>query len=467
MCSPLQQFGPRRHAPFPRRDDKFKSNDKSVLNAEAQKAIRREQHQANRRQNKRYGNQDRNWNKPMQQSNREASVDVGPGWSVKEQIDFKMLAKLSTEVDLTEDVETLKECGSVRQYDKQFEKLTAKTCKTMERAPQEIWANKPNVTASDDPVLQKFARETDAEVFATDQVVAVLMAAPRSVYSWDIVATKTPDGKIWLDKRPNSVVDYLSVNETANEPPSDDPAAGINHVTSLAQEATLINLNFGQHLLQKKAASKSFGEPTPFHDPSTRTVECAYRYRQFDLDGTELVVRCELDAVTEIAGKEAYVKLCAVNEYDSRVAGGVDWRRRLDTQNGAVLAAELKNNSNKLAIWTCKAFMSGADHMRMGFVSRVHPKDCFNHSILKVQQNRTTEFASQINLNLENSWGIVKGIIDLIDRQEPGKFVIVRDPNKPILRMYSVPMDAFDVVEDVVVEEDNEDLDYDNSFGMR
>jgi len=460
----VQQFGPRRHAPFPRRDER--RPDKSQLNAEAQKAIRREAHQATRRQNKRYGNQDRNWERPSQRT-REASVDVGAGWKVVEQINFPLLQKLKTPVDLVEDVETLKECGSMKQYDKQFERLTAKTCKTMNRAPQQVWANKPNVTASDDPVLQRYAKETDAEVFATDQVVAVLMACPRSVYSWDIVATKTADGKIFLDKRPNSVVDYLTVNETANDTPSDEMAAGINNVASLSLEATLLNLNFSQHLLQRNQPSKSFGEPSPFEDPMAKTVEVAYRYRKFDMDGTEIVVRCEIDAVTEIAGKEGYVKLCALNEFDSRVSHGVDWRKRIDIQNGAVLAAELKNNSNKLAMWTCKAFMSGADHMRMGFVSRVHPKDCFNHSILKVQQNRTTEFANQINLNLDNCWGIVKGFVDLIDRHEPGKFVIVKDANKPLIRMYSVPDNAFDHVETAAKQEDQEDLDYDAHFGAR
>merc|ERR1719482_1636037 len=100
-------------------------------------------------------------------------------------------------------------------------------------------------------MMQKYAEEGAAQVFATDQVIAVLMACPRSVYSWDVVATKTEDGKIWLDKRSNSVVDYLTVNETANDPPSDE-IAGINNVSALSQEATFINLNFSQQLLKKR-----------------------------------------------------------------------------------------------------------------------------------------------------------------------------------------------------------------------
>jgi len=357
--------------------------------------------------------------------------------------------------------ETLKECGQIRQYDKQYERLTAKTCKTMKRLPREVRV--PNVTASEDPVLKKMAADDVAQVFATDQVIAVLMAAPRSVYSWDIVATKSEDGKIFLDKRINSVVDYLTVNETANDPPNEDNGS-INNVASLSQEATLINLNFGQHLLSPSAPVEQFGSPNPFEEPGVKSVAQAYRYRKFDLDGLSLAVRTELDSYAEIAGKKSYVKLCALNEFDPRLSGSVDWRRKLDTQFGAVLAAELKNNSYKLAMWTAKAFMAGADHMRMGFVSRVHPKDCFNHSILQVTPNRTTEFANQINLNIDNCWGIVKGVCDLIGRQEAGKYVLVKDPNKPLIRIYSVPDDAFDVVEEETGDVVEEDLDFDGDF---
>lgn len=453
-----QHFGPRRHQPFGNRRDNQRWQDRDKANAlhgEAQKAIRREQHQAQRRQNKRYGNQDNRWERPQQRT-RESSVDVGSGWRVVEQINFPVLLKLKCEVA---EPETLKECGAVRQYDKSYERLTAKTCKNLERLPQDVQVY--NVTASDDPILQKFHKEKAAQIFATDQVLAVLMASPRSVYSWDIVATKHEDGTIFLDKRPNSVVDYLTVNETANDPPTDEQG-GINNVAALSQEATMININFSQHLLQKKVPPVAFANPNPFVEPGTRNANPAYRYRKFSLDGTDAIVRTELDASMEFAGKQCYVKLCCLNEYDSRLAGSVDWRRKLDQQQGAVQAAELKNNANKLAQWTAKALLGGSEQMRMGFVSRVHPKDCFNHSILQVQTNPTANFADQINLNMKNCWGIVKGICDLVGRQEPGKYVLLKDPNKPLVRMYAVPDDAFDEVEEVQKEE--VDVEYDEDF---
>ena len=49
-----------------------------------------------------------------------------------------------------------------------------------------------------------------------------------------------------------------------------------------------------------------------------------------------------------------------------KFSGGVDWRSRLDTQRGAVLATELKNNSCKLAKWTVSALLAGSDQIKFG-----------------------------------------------------------------------------------------------------
>ena len=50
-----------------------------------------------------------------------------------------------------------------------------------------------------------------------------------------------------------------------------------------------------------------------------------------------------------------YVCMCMYGvEWDSKYSGGVNWRQKIDTQKGAVLATELKNNSCKLAKWTAQ-----------------------------------------------------------------------------------------------------------------
>lgn len=51
-----------------------------------------------------------------------------------------------------------------------------------------------------------------------------------------------------------------------------------------------------------------------------------------------------------------------------------------------------------------------------------------------------------MNLNLNNGWAIVRTFVDMVmnsDVQE-GKFVLVKDPNKPTIRLYSVPMSTFE-----------------------
>ncbi|XP_046689149.1 eukaryotic translation initiation factor 3 subunit D-1-like [Homalodisca vitripennis] len=47
-------------------------------------------------------------------------------------------------------------------------------------------------------------------------------------------------------------------------------------------------------------------------------------------------------------GELQFLTIKALNEWDSKLSGSVEWRRKLDTQRGAVLANELLNNACKL-----------------------------------------------------------------------------------------------------------------------
>ena len=87
----------------------------------------------------------------------------------------------------------------------------------------------------------------------------------------------------------------------------------------------------------------------------------------------------------------------------------MDWRTKLDMQRGAVLASELRNNGFKLAKWTTCAILAGSDQMKFGYVSRQNVKDASRHSILGVQSFKPQEFATQMALNMDNGWGIVRG----------------------------------------------------------
>lgn len=101
----------------------------------------------------------------------------------------------------------------------------------------------------------------------------------------------------------------------------------------------------------------------------------AYRYRKFDISIKEdedisIVVRTQLDSVVKtLGGDSSLITIRALNEFDPRsqgAGGALDWRQKLDTQRGAVVTTEMKNNSCKLARWAVQSILAGADQMKLG-----------------------------------------------------------------------------------------------------
>jgi len=347
----------------------------------------------------------------------------------------------------------------VQYYDKVFDRITPKSEKPLERIERSFY----KVTTSDDPVIAQLAEREDLQdvrVFATDVILAVIMAAPRSAFSWDLVVNRVGN-RLFIDKRHDSAIDYVTSNETANDF-TDEDRESINHASRLTAEATFVNQNFSQQVLARgdAAAAITLGDgKNPFAAAGEESpAAIGYKYRTFTLgappaageedERVRMLVRTELDAVMKKGEEDLLMRLYALNEVDAKLTGGVDWRQKLESQRGAVLATELKNNSNKLAKWTLQAMLAGADLIKLGYVSRVHSKDSFNHVVLGTQQYRPKEFAPLINLNLNNAWGILKAIVDLCLTLEEGKYLLLKDPNKPVLRLYSIPLDAFEVEEE-------------------
>lgn len=100
-----------------------------------------------------------------------------------------------------------------------------------------------------------------------------------------------------------------------------------------------------------------------------------------------------------------------------------------------------------------RAFCACADPLP-SFVSRVNPRSNDKHVILGVVGWKPRDFANQMNLSLNNGWGIVRTIADMILAAEEGKYVLVKDPNKSILRLYEVPAGSFEDDEEESEEEE-------------
>jgi len=297
---------------------------------------------------------------PLKQ--REASVTVRPDWIVLEEMERTQLVKLS--LPTVGEPEDLLSCGAVEFYDKAYDRVNVKNERPLKRIDRIFHT----VTTTDDPVIRKLARtDPDANVFATDAILATLMCCGRSQYSWDIVVQKI-GGKIFLDKRDNTEFDLLTVNETAAEPPQDE-GNSINSPRKLALEATFVNHNFSQQVLKGDEKHK-LEEVNPFdvEEEEGEIASVGYRYRKWDLGNeVKLIARCEHDAATQGPANETiFMNIRALNEWDSKHSGGVDWRQKLDVQRGAVLANELKNNACKLAKWTVQALLAGSDLLKFG-----------------------------------------------------------------------------------------------------
>lgn len=295
-------------------------------------------------------------------------------------------------------------------YDKSYDRIATKSEKPLQLSDR----IKYNTTTSDDPVMQEvigvlcivlvprlirlfpqLAAKGTATVYITDVILSGLMCAPRSVYPWDIVIVREGN-KLFFDKRDGGPFDTVTVNENAADPPQDPPppnpnnpaekstapeTLSINSATSLSLEATYINQNFGFQTVETSSAPPvDLPKPNPFHGPEETEplASCGYRYRVFDMSVTQdedlkICVRTEVDAYSAGQGDpllgQGLVTIRALNEFDPRAAGAggaPDWRTKLDSQRGAVVATEMKNNSCKLAKWTVQSILAGADLLKIG-----------------------------------------------------------------------------------------------------
>ncbi|KAJ2632935.1 hypothetical protein H4R22_000884 [Coemansia sp. RSA 1290] len=393
------------------------------------------------------------------QHHRYASVKPAEDWELVQDIEFSRMAGLSF---MARDAGDLGRYGRAGIYDHAYDRVSTK----LEKPLRNSGAVRLNVTASDDPVLQKVGDER-VRVFATDTVLATLMAATVSSSAWDVVVNRVGD-RLFLDKRDGGPLDFPSVNENAASPPADtsDKEGSMNLAPMLAMEARDINRNYIRQVTAKGAVEY---QPNLFN-AGEDTDDSAYRYRLLDFSARRLVSESDSDSDaeeevigdsclvavrTEISGllpsgaaaepKQLFIR--ALTQHDIAAAGAgdaLDWRQKLDSQRGAVIATEMKNNSSKLARWAFQALLADADQLRIGFVSRVSPRDRTRHGVLGHQTYNPSDFVAQLGLNEFNAWGILKAIIDMCLKLDEGKYVIMRDPNKPLILLYKVPPSTFD-----------------------
>lgn len=348
-----------------------------------------------------------------------------------EEIEFSRISKLQFDPEAPE---LLASGGAVNFYNKAFDRLTTKSSKavSIEEANQFTY-----LPLSSDPIIAKLANEIEGAVaFMSDAAAALLMATPRTVNPWDLVTKRISSKAVIIDQRDDAQstgfsIDNILVNETANDPPTDDREA-FNSAQNLAIEANRIN-NIVPGIICLSESQYVVGEdcsaPSGF----------AYKYYKWTMgEGKFLVIRSTVNAATRVGSNDDIVLIRSLLEFDSSRTGvNLDWRSKLDNQRGAILANEIRNNNSIIARWVFQAYLAQVDNIKLAYVSRISPKDRVRHELLALQDIEPYELATQMNLDTANGFGILKALFDLLTESQES-VIIVRDPVKPILRLYNL-----------------------------
>ncbi|KAF0989960.1 hypothetical protein HZS_7097, partial [Henneguya salminicola] len=347
---------------------------------------------------------------------RKPSVLVRETWRLIEDIDYSALTKLVLPTAPT--ISDIYLAGAVSAFDKSYEYLH----------PQQPVPLKPcnhlfhKVPTCEDPIIRSHISE--ARVFVSDSIISTLMACTRSVAPWDILIHRVSD-VLFLDKRPDSDIELLTVNETSNDPGFDHQ---INSPTALTLEATTVNQYFSQQCLLSHSLKREANKNPFFEEESSEIPSVTYKYRLFDLgDDIKVMVRCEYEAYG-VTDKQC-INIKSLLEWGTK-PGMKGWKDELEKLSGSILATEIKNNSNKFAKWTASAIITGDNLIKIGFVSRNHYMNTKEHSILGTINIASRDLVSQIGLNMKNAWGIIFSLSKTLLALPEGKYVLMKDSHK-------------------------------------
>ncbi|KAL7065984.1 eukaryotic translation initiation factor 3 subunit 7 family protein [Cryptosporidium serpentis] len=380
----------------------------------------------------------------------EWSIEPLSSWTSIAEIPLTSLPKQSLDINRL-NVEDIAWYGILRCYNKFIDRISPKL-----PVPLRDFGGAEFLqpTTSDDDVLREalLIPEKSVDVAITDQILACLVAATQSKYSWHILVTHI-DGKLIFDKQDGSIIDLVTVNETSAEPPLPDNINKNNRPHLLGMEALKANQNFTQNiLLEGDSGIIQKYDPSPFAESCANSTESkSYRYRIFSLPprtgaaSTEIAqrivrvaIRTEVDAkLQNTTDENGLIFARALSEYDMKTIK--TWNTQLETQKGALLATEIRNNACQLTKWATQALLSSCDTLKLGYIVRRSANDRENHVIMSVQSYKTRELSAQMGLKEENAWGITRALIDLLAEQPEGQYVILRTPVKHVLRVYKLP----------------------------
>lgn len=126
-------------------------------------------------------------------------------------------------------------------------------------------------------------------------------------------------------------------------------------------------------------------------------------------DGIEVVARTQLHGVQRKGKTQRLLAIHSVHEWDPKGMGNkTGWAKTVDNKKGGIFLHEMKNNTFKIAKWAAQCILSGADVLKIGFVSRKTPRTNASHVILGAMDFPPTEVVNNLELKPTNMFGILK-----------------------------------------------------------
>lgn len=86
-------------------------------------------------------------------------------------------------------------------------------------------------------------------------------------------------------------------------------------------------------------------------------------------------------------------------------------------------------------------YLTDAEKIKIAYVSRHarQPDNANKHQILKVINYNYEEMKSELKIKPEESWNIVKFVVNYLKNQEDGKYLLLKHAYKSSLKVYYIP----------------------------
>lgn len=303
-----------------------------------------------------------------------------------------------------------------------------------------------------DPIMQRYMNSGAGNIFITDTIAALIMTCWRSQYSWDVMIDKEGD-RLVFDKRQKSNISIYTVDENAqgNAAPThgEDRRPSKDQFGELARECTQANVAFSEQLIsgRGKVACKERNIPFSTSDATKAKSRVAYLYRQFQYDEGTVVCRCEVNGYQ--GTKNDLVLTRCVLQYNPQSSQAQDWKKTIGTKYRTIMLGAIRQNRSMVARWTAQAILAGAKKVKLGFVARNRITSNTSHSLCTTRSFTDKEMANEVNGGNgrdmpRNMWGMFFAIVKTVRAEEDGRFILVKDPNQPRLRIYRIYDNEFD-----------------------